>query len=92
MDNFVRKSSLCSLRTSIYEFAVFNSLVKLFFMQFNQNKIEYSQDIVNENEKVITSETIENLNYLYPNGHCITHQIRWFKGSGYRGLRIDTAA
>ena len=87
---FVLESSLCSLRTSIYEFAVFNSLVKLFFMQFNQNKTDYSQDIVNE--KVIRSETIENLNYLYPNGHRITHQMRWFKGSRYRGLKSDMAA
>ena len=61
-------------------------------MQFNQNKTDYSQDIVNENEKVITSETIENLNYLYPNGHRITHQMRWFKGSRNRGFTSDKAA
>ena len=61
-------------------------------MQLNQNKTNNFQDIVNENEKVITSETIENLNYLYPNGHRITHQMRWFKGSRNRGLRSDTAA
>ena len=61
-------------------------------MEFNQNKIDYSQDIVIENEKVITSETIENLNYLYPNGHRITHQMRWFKGSRNRGLSSDKAA
>ena len=59
-------------------------------MQFNQNKTDYSQDIVNE--KVIRSETIENLNYLYPNGHRITHQMRWFKGSRNRGFTSDTAA
>ena len=61
-------------------------------MQFNQNKTDYSQDIVNENEKVITSETIENLNYLYPIGDRITHQMRWFKGSNNRGLRSHNAA
>ena len=87
---FVLESSLCSLRTSIYEFAVFNSLVKLFFMQFNQNKTEYSQGIVNEN--VIIRETIENLNYVYPNGHRITHQMRWFKGSRNRCFTSDKAA
>ena len=61
-------------------------------MEFNQNKTDYSQDIINENEKVITNETIENLNYLYPNGHRITHQMRWFKGSRNRGLSSDKAA
>ena len=63
-------------------------------MQFNQNKTDYSQDIVNENEneKEITSETIENLNYLYPNGHRITYQMRWFKGSRNRGFTSDNAA
>ena len=67
-------------------------------MQFNQNKTDYSQNIVNENEneneneKMITSETIENLNYLYPNGHRITHQMRWFKGSRNRCFTSDKAA
>ena len=61
-------------------------------MQFNQNKTDYFQDIVNENEKVITSETIENLKYLYPNGYCFTHQMGWIKGSRNRGLSSDTAA
>ena len=61
-------------------------------MQFNQNKTDYSQNIVNENYKVITSETIQNHNYLYPNGHPITHQMRWFKGSRNRDLRSNIAA
>ena len=61
-------------------------------MQSNQNRTLYSRDIVNENEKVIISETIENLNYLYPNGHRITHQMRWFKGSRDRGLKSDAVA
>ena len=61
-------------------------------MQFNQNKTDYSQDIVNQNQKVITSETIENLNYVYPNGHRITHQMRWFKWSLNRVFTSDTAA
>ena len=51
-----------------------------------------SQDIVNKTKKTINSETIENLNYLYPNGHRITHQMRWFKGSCDRRLRSDIAA
>ncbi len=60
-------------------------------MQLNQNNADRSQDIVNQNEKVIKRETIENLNYLYPNGHRITHQMRWFKGSRNRGLSNDAA-
>ena len=41
------------------------------------------------NKKVFS---IENLNYLYPNGHRITHQMKWFKGSRNRCLRSDIAA
>ena len=47
-------------------------------MESNQNNTDNSQEIVNRNEKVVS---IEKLNYLYPNGHCMTNQIRWFKGS-----------
>ena len=61
-------------------------------MQLNQDNTDLSQDIVNQNEKLITMETIENLNYLYSNGHRITHQMRWFKGSRDRDLRSDIAA
>ena len=61
-------------------------------MQLNQTNTDHSQDIVNENEKVIISETIENFNYLYPNGHRITHQMRWFKGSRDRFLKSDAVA
>ncbi len=49
-------------------------------MESNQDN---SQEIVNRNEEIFLTE---NLNYLYPNGHRITHQMRWFKGSLYRGL------
>ena len=59
-------------------------------MQLNQNNADHSQDIVNE--KVISNVTIKNLNYLYPNGHLITPQMRWFKGSRDRGFRNDKAA
>ena len=61
-------------------------------MQFKQNNNDNSQDIVTGNEKLTQSETIENLNYLYPNGHRITNQMRWYKGSRERGLRKDIAA
>ena len=56
-------------------------------MKSNQNSDD--QDIVNINQKLISSE---NLNYLYPNGHRITHQMRWFKGSRDRGISSDIAA
>ncbi len=52
-------------------------------MESNQKSTDNFQEIVNSNEKLLSSE---NLNYLYPNGHRITHQMRWFKGSRDRGL------
>ena len=58
-------------------------------MESNQNSIDNFQKIVNRNERVIS---IRNINYLYPNGHRMTHQMRWFKGSRDRGLRSDIAA
>ena len=35
-------------------------------MELNQNRIDNLQEIVNRNEKVISTR---NINYLYPNGH-----------------------
>ena len=58
-------------------------------MESHQVSADNFQEIVNRNEKVISNE---NLNYLYPNGHRMTHQMRWFKGSRDRGLRPDIAA
>ena len=58
-------------------------------MESNQNSIENLLEIVNRNEKVIS---IRNVNYLYPNVDRMTHEMRWFKGSRYRGLRSDSAA
>ena len=58
-------------------------------MKSNQNSTDNLQAVVNRNEKVISAE---NLNYLYPNGHRITHQMRWFKGSRDRGLKSNIAA
>ena len=58
-------------------------------MKSNPNTSDYLQEIVNRNEKVFFTE---NLNYLYPHGHRMTHQMRWFKGSRDRGLRPDIAA
>ena len=61
-------------------------------MQLNQNNTDKLQDIINKNEKVIQIQAIENRNYLYPNGHRMTPQMRWFKGSRDRGLKPDIAA
>ena len=61
-------------------------------MEFIENNIDDSQDIANTIEKFIHSETNKKLSYLYPNGHRITHQMRWFKVSRDRDFRSDTAA
>ena len=61
-------------------------------MEFSQKNTDDPQEFVNSNKKLILNRTIENLNYLYPNGHRITHQMRWFKGSRDRGLNPDIAA
>ena len=58
-------------------------------MELIQGSADNFQEIVNRNEKVMSTE---NLNYLYPNGHRMTNQMRWFKGSRDRGLSTDIAA
>ena len=61
-------------------------------MKLNQNSNDNSEDGFARNEKFNLSESNEKLNYLYPNGHRITHQMRWFKGSRDRGMKSDLAA
>ena len=61
-------------------------------MEFNKNDTDKSELKVVKNQTTIHSENIENLHYLYPNGHRITHQLKWFKGSRDRGLRSNIAA
>tara|TARA_B100000579_G_scaffold286201_1_gene237213 strand:+ start:417 stop:593 length:177 start_codon:yes stop_codon:yes gene_type:complete len=58
-------------------------------MDFNKDKIDNYQDSVNKKEKFIRSE---NINYLYPNGHRSTNQMRWFKGVRDIELKSDMAA
>tara|TARA_Y100001968_G_C19174902_1_gene627502 strand:+ start:334 stop:510 length:177 start_codon:yes stop_codon:yes gene_type:complete len=58
-------------------------------MELNPNANDNFQEIVDKNEKLSSAER---LNYLYPDGHRMTHQMRWFKGSRERGLRYDIAA
>ena len=61
-------------------------------MEINQSNSHKSRDLFNYEQKIIDSINQENSNYLYPNGHRITHQMRWFKGSRDRGLNSDIAA
>ncbi len=61
-------------------------------MQLNQNKTYNSQDNVDREEKVIPVQAIEYRHYLYPNGHRMTPQMRWFKCSRDRRLKPDMAA
>ena len=89
MNFFVLESSLCSSWTSIHGLDVLNSKYGLFIMDLNQDNTDNLQERVNRNEKLSSTE---NLNYLYPNGHRITHQMRWFKGSRDRCLRSYIAA
>ena len=61
-------------------------------MELIENNIDISQEMNNTNQKFTYSEANEKLTYLYPNGHRITHQMRWFKGSRDRGFRADKTA
>tara|TARA_B100000945_G_C20183452_1_gene503434 strand:+ start:264 stop:440 length:177 start_codon:yes stop_codon:yes gene_type:complete len=58
-------------------------------MESNKISTANFKETVNRHEKFIS---IENLNYLYPNGHIMTPQARWFKLIQDRGLRSDLAA
>ncbi|WP_413678589.1 hypothetical protein [Prochlorococcus sp. MIT 0916] len=58
-------------------------------MELNKGDTDDFQEIVDRNEKVISTD---NLNYLYPNGHRMTPQMRWFKGSRDRGFSPNIAA
>ena len=58
-----------------------------------------SQDIIGNSKEMIDAiknsskeKFSDNFKYLYPNGHRVTHQLRWYKGSRNRGLRSDIAA
>ncbi len=61
-------------------------------MQLNKDNTGNDQHLTDKKESFIYSETIENIHYLYPNGHRSTHQMRWFKGSRDRGFRSDLVA
>ena len=58
-------------------------------MEFNQNNNDNLQEIIDRNEKVISTEKV---NYLYPNRQRMNNQMRWFKASSDRALRSEIAA
>ena len=55
-------------------------------MELDKKNINNADHKVNTNKKFINSQDIGNLNYLYPNGHRTTHQMRWIKLARDRGL------
>ena len=61
-------------------------------MNPNQDSIANSKEMIDEIKNFSKEKFSDNLNYLYPNGHRITNQMRWYKGSRNRGLRSDMAA
>ena len=61
-------------------------------MELKKKEPEASANTFNKNTRVIQSDSNQNCKFLYPNGHRMTHQMRWFKGSRDRGLKIDIAA
>ena len=62
-------------------------------MKLNQNNNdEESFGLVEKKYKVLQIKDTKNIDYLYPNGHRLTPQMRWFKGSRDRCFRSDIAA
>ena len=61
-------------------------------MENKQVDIDNFQKKANKNENFIVGQANKKLSYLYPDGHRMTHQMRWYKGSRDRGLRSDMAA
>ena len=58
----------------------------------SNSKISDIKNLSKEIDESYESNSIHNLNYLYPNGHRKTPQMKWFKGSRDRGLKSDLAA
>ena len=58
-------------------------------MESNQNSTNKLQEIVNRKSKVFSTEK---LNYFFPNGQRMTHQMRWFKVCPFRDLVFNTVA
>ena len=60
----------------------------------NFDSEELFESIQKKDKKYESSieNSFETYNYLYPNGHRTTHQMRWFKGSRDRGIVNDDLA
>ena len=61
-------------------------------MKLNQENIYNLQENIDGDENLILIQDIDTRNYLYPDGHRITPQMKWFKGSRGRGFKSDMAA
>ena len=61
-------------------------------MKLNQENIYNLQENIDGDENLILIQDIDTRNYLYPDGHRITPQMKWFKGSRERGFKSDMAA
>ena len=61
-------------------------------MEPKDHEADNSHNLVNQNDKFINLDTTNNPSYLYPNGHRMTNQMKWFKGSRDRGISEDIAA
>ena len=55
-------------------------------MESSQNSTDNLQEVFNINKKNISTERI---NCLYPNGHRMTHQLKWFKSSFVNSILSD---
>ncbi len=61
-------------------------------MKLNQENIYNLQENIDGDENLILIQDIDTRNYLYPDGHRITPQMKWFKASRERGFESDMAA
>ena len=61
-------------------------------MKSNQNNTDNSCSKVITKEKFIFKDNIEDHNYLYPNGHRTTNQMKCFKVGKDIGLHTDIAS
>ena len=58
-------------------------------MESNQNQVVNPHDKVSLNKNFFHIDTVQKLNYFYPNGFRIANQLRWFKSSRDRSLKTD---
>ena len=54
-------------------------------MEFDQSNFEDSKQLVDPLRSNLQIDCFDHLRYLYPNGHKVTPQMRWFKLSKGKG-------